>query len=77
MKISDIVKGTDSNNQIVKYRHDRSARRQIDLLESIVQDMETLRDLSQETEISQDLDVSSAVERILQAVKKLKLALVS
>jgi hypothetical protein len=75
MKISEIVKGTDVNSRIVKYRHNRSARRRAELLESITKDTAELQGLSRGVEAAEGLDVDAAVEEVVHAVRRLKSAL--
>lgn len=75
MKISEIVKGTDVNSRIVKYRANRSARRRADLLESISKDLSELQGLSRGVEAGEGLDVDAAVNEAIQAVRRLKMAL--
>lgn len=75
MKISDIVKGTDVNSRIVKYRHSRSARRRAELLESMTRDAEELRGLSRGAVAAEGLDIDSALNEVVQAVNRLKMAL--
>jgi hypothetical protein len=75
MKISEIVKGTDVNSRIVKYRRNRSARRRAELLESITKDTAELQGLSRGVEAAEGLDVDAAVEEVVHAVRRLKSAL--
>jgi hypothetical protein len=75
MKISEIVKGTDVNSRIVKYRHSRSARRRAELLESLANDAKELHGLSRGVEAAEGLDVESAAAEVVQAVRRLKMAL--
>lgn len=77
MKISEIVKGTDVNSRIVKYRASRSARRRADLLESISKDLSELQGLSRGVEAGEGLDVDAAMNEAIQAVRRLKMALSS
>ncbi|NIT79653.1 MAG: hypothetical protein GWN58_33385 [Anaerolineae bacterium] len=75
MKISEIVKGTDVNSRIVKYRANRSARRRADLLESISKDLTELQGLSRGVQAGEGLDVDAALNEAVQAVRRLKMAL--
>jgi hypothetical protein len=75
MKISDIVKGTDVDSRIVKYRHSRTARRRAELLESMTRDAEELRGLSRGAVSAEGLDIESALSEVVQAVNRLKMAL--
>jgi len=75
MKVSEIVKGTDANSRIVKWRGNRSARRRSDLLESITRDISELEGLSRGVEAAEGLDVDAALHEAKQAVRRLKMAL--
>jgi len=75
MKLTEIVKGTDVNSRIVKYRHSRSARRRAELLQSLTKDLAELQGLSRGVEAAEGLDVESAVHEAVQAVRRLKTVL--
>jgi hypothetical protein len=74
MKISDIVKGTDVNSRIVKYRHSRTARRRAELLDSMARDAKELWSMSRGAVSAEGLDIESAVNEVVQAVRRLKSA---